>query len=54
MELRVNDRVYDLPRLISASGALYGDERTEFWNKGREAMLQNSDGPSFVGCLAAP
>jgi membrane-bound inhibitor of C-type lysozyme len=54
MQLRVNDRDYDLPRLISASGARYGDERTIFWNKGREAMLQRADGPSYVGCLAAP
>ena len=53
MRLQVNDRDYDLPRLISASGARYGDERTVFWNKGREAMLQRSDGPSYVGCLAA-
>ena len=52
MWLRVNDRDYDLPRLISASGARYGDERTIFWNKGREAMLERQDGPSYIGCLA--
>lgn len=54
VRLRVDDRDYDLPRLISASGARYGDERTIFWNKGREAMLQRADGPPYVGCLAAP
>ena len=53
MRLRVNDRDYDLPRLISASGARYGDEHTIFWNKGREAILERPDGPSYVGCLAA-
>lgn len=52
MWLRVDDRDYDLPRLISASGARYGDERTIFWNKGREAMLERRDGPSYIGCLA--
>ena len=25
-----------------------------FWNKGREALLQRSDGPSYVGCVATP
>ncbi|MBW7850621.1 MAG: MliC family protein [Rhodospirillales bacterium] len=28
-----------LPRLISGSGARYGDGRTELWIKGREATL---------------
>jgi membrane-bound inhibitor of C-type lysozyme len=52
MRLRVNNRDYDLPRLISASGARYGDERTIFWNKGREAMLERQDGASYAGCVA--
>lgn len=52
MRLQVNDRNYELPRLISASGARYGDEHTIFWNKGREAMLERQDGPPYVGCLA--
>ncbi|HYN38200.1 MAG TPA: MliC family protein [Rhodospirillales bacterium] len=54
MLLRVNDRTYDLSRLISASGARYGEGQTMFWNKGREAMLQRSDGPSYFGCLQRP
>lgn len=54
MRLRVNDQDYDLPRLISASGARYGDDSTVFWNKGREAMLQRPNGPPYLGCIAAP
>ena len=50
--LNVEGRDYELPRLISASGARYGDDRTIFWNKGRQALFERSDGTSFVGCLA--
>lgn len=54
MRLRVNGQEYDLPRQISASGARYGEGQVVFWNKGREALLQRSDGPSYVGCVATP
>lgn len=54
MQLRVNGQEYDLPRQISASGARYGGGPVVFWNKGREALLQRLDGPSYVGCVAAP
>ena len=50
--LNVEGRDYELPRLISASGARYGDDRTIFWNKGRQALFERSDGTSFVGCVA--
>lgn len=54
MRLRVNGQEYELPRQISASGARYGEGAVVFWNKGREALLQRPDGPSYVGCVAAP
>ena len=54
MRLRVNGQEYDLPRQISASGFRYGEGEVVFWNKGREALLQRADGPSYVGCVTAP
>lgn len=53
MRLRVNGQEYELPRQISASGARYGEGAVVFWNKGREALLQRLDGPSYARCVAA-
>ena len=50
--LSVDGRDYELPRLISASGARYGDNDVIFWNKGRQALFERADGSSLVGCLA--
>jgi membrane-bound inhibitor of C-type lysozyme len=52
MRLTVDGTNYDLPRLISASGARYGSARVAFWNKGREALFQRPDRPSYSGCVA--
>lgn len=52
LRLEVDGRVYELPRLISASGARYGSGAVTFWNKGDGARLQRPDGPSYIGCRA--
>jgi membrane-bound inhibitor of C-type lysozyme len=54
MRLTVDGTDYDLPRLISASGARYGNAGVTFWNKGREALFQRLGGPSYAGCVAQP
>jgi membrane-bound inhibitor of C-type lysozyme len=52
VHLEVGGRTYDLPQLISASGARYGNGGVTFWNKGREALFERFDGPSYAGCVA--
>jgi membrane-bound inhibitor of C-type lysozyme len=54
MRLTVDGTNYELPRLISASGARYGSARVTFWNKGREALFQRPDRPTYSGCMAQP
>jgi membrane-bound inhibitor of C-type lysozyme len=54
MRLTVDGTDYDLPRLISASGARYGNAGVTFWNKGREALFRGSDRLSYSGCVAQP
>lgn len=54
MRLTVDGTDYDLPRLISASGARYGSAGVTFWNKGREALFQRHERLSYSGCVAQP
>jgi hypothetical protein len=39
VELTLPDGVVELPQLLSGSGARYGNQTIEFWNKGDEATL---------------
>ena len=52
MRLTVAGTDYDLPRLISASGARYGSAGVTFWSKGREALFQQSGRLAYSACVA--
>ena len=54
MRLTVDGTNYNLPRLISASGARYGSAGVTFWSKGREALFQRPEHLSYSGCVAQP
>jgi membrane-bound inhibitor of C-type lysozyme len=54
MRLTVDGANYDLPRLISASGARYGSAGVTFWSKGREALFHRPERLSYSGCMAQP
>lgn len=43
LELSVDDELWVVARVPSASGAKYADDDIEFWNKGGEAMLSLAD-----------
>lgn len=52
MRLTVDGTDYDLPRLISASGARYGSAGVTFWSKGREALFQRPGHSTYSACIA--
>jgi membrane-bound inhibitor of C-type lysozyme len=52
MRLTVDGTNYDLPRLISASGARYGSAGVTFWSNGREALFQPPERLSYSACIA--
>ena len=52
MRLTVAGTDYDLPRLISASGARYGSAGVTFWSEGREALFQRTGRVAYSACVA--
>jgi membrane-bound inhibitor of C-type lysozyme len=45
-----DQRTVELPQAISASGARYTDGALTFWNKGREAIVQQGDSTLYRAC----
>lgn len=46
-------RTYDVDRIVTASGAKYGNKRISIWNKGIDALITRADG-TMITCIHLP
>ena len=51
VNVRFAGRLWQLPHVISGSGARYSDGKTTFWNKGRSVLMEVDDKIVVQDCM---
>ncbi len=49
-EVKAGGKVYRLPGVIAASGVRYFDGHVEYWEHGKEALLNGAAGGPYENC----